>query len=144
MKKILILLMLLTSALYGLNPGRAMLYSAFIPGGGQVYNRQYLKAGLVVGVEGYLLYSILAQDAKVKDYKSKLNKELDGWQYQQYLDKRDESRERRTSDIWWLGIARALSVIDAFVDAHLADFESERDKLHLEFNSNGVQLQYRF
>ena len=144
MKKILLVLIMLISGLYAVNPSHAMLYSAFIPGGGQVYNAQYLKAGLVIGMEGYLLATILARDADVQDYKTKLKNSTDAVEIQHYLDKRDESRERRTSNIWWLGIVRALSVIDAFVDAHLADFESEKSKLHLIFENDAVQLQYRF
>jgi len=143
-KKYLFVALFCLSLLYAANPTHAMLYSAFIPGGGQIYNKAYVKAGVVIGVQAYLLGSVLYKDAKVQDYKEKLQNESDAYLVQYYRDRRDEYRERRTSDIWWMGITAALSVLDAYVDAHLSDFDAEKEKLHLRFEGDTLQLQYHF
>jgi hypothetical protein len=132
------------SLLSAVNPTHAMLYSAFIPGGGQVYNKAYVKAGIVIGVQGYLLGSTLYNDAKVQDYKKKITATDDAFLLQHYRDRRDEYREARTSDIWWMGITCVLSMLDAYVDAHLHDFEAEKGKLHLRFEDEHLQLKYHF
>jgi len=144
LKKLMLILLFMMSLLFAVNPTRAMLYSAFIPGGGQVYNRAYVKAGIVIGVQGYLVGSTLYNDAKVQDYKKKISATDDAFLLQQYRDGRDEYRERRTSDIWWMGITCVLSMLDAYVDAHLQDFEAEKQKLHLRFEDEQLQLRYHF
>lgn len=121
-----------------------MLYSAFIPGGGQIYNHAYVKAGIVIGVQGYLIGSTVYHDAKVQDFKQKLKTTNDAYLQQRYRDQRDDYRARRTSDIWWMGITAALSVLDAYVDAHLADFDAQKQKLHLRFEDEQLKLQYQF
>src|SRR4029077_15590974 len=42
-------------------PFTVMLRSAAIPGWGQLYNHKYVKAGLVVGGEGLLVYEALQE-----------------------------------------------------------------------------------
>jgi len=144
LKKYLILLLFTLSLLYAASPSRAMLYSAFVPGGGQIYNKAYLKAGVVVGLQSYLLANTLHQDALVQDYKSKINKENDAFLIQSYRDKQYEARQARTSGIWWMAIVSTLSVLDAYVDAHLTDFEEQREGLHLRFEDEKITLIYRY
>ena len=48
------------------------------------------------------------------------------------------------NDIWWLGITAGLSMLDAYVDAHLSDFESEKEKIRLRFSGDALLLQYNF
>ncbi len=144
MKRLLLLPLFWITLLAAANPTHAMLYSAFIPGGGQVYNRAYVKAGIVVGLQAYLLGNVLYNDSKVDDYKDKLNSSSDAAIQQQYKDKLQMYRERRTSDIWWMGVTCALSMLDAYVDAHLDDFESEKDKMHLRFSDEQVLLEIKF
>jgi hypothetical protein len=50
-KKILFIVWFGISMVYAANPTHAMLYSAFIPGGGQIYNHAYVKAGIVIGIQ---------------------------------------------------------------------------------------------
>lgn len=144
MKKLLIIPFLCWMALSASNPTKAMLYSAFIPGGGQVYNQAYAKAGLVIGLQGYLVASTLHHDKKADDYKRKADNSTDPYLTQLFSERADEHKERRTSNIWWIGVTAALSVLDAYVDAHLADFEQEKSKLHLRFDPETIGIQYRF
>ena len=126
------------------DPTRAVIYSAVIPGGGQIYNHAYVKAGVVIGVQAYFLGSLLWHDSKANDYKVLSESTTDAYYQQLYKTKRKEYQELRTSDFWWMGITAALSVLDAYVDAHLSNFESEKDKLHIRFEGETLLLEHRF
>ncbi len=144
MKRLMIIPLLWMTCLFATNPTHAMLYSAFIPGGGQVYNQAYVKASVVIGLQSYLIGTAIYHDAKVQDYKSKASSSSDAYLSQHYRQRVDEYREKRNSDIWWIGITAALSVLDAYVDAHLADFESQKSKLRLRFEGETIALQIIF
>jgi hypothetical protein len=147
LKNILILLVLLSlAAALGAedtrSPYRAMLYSAVFPGGGQLYNRQYLKAGAVLGVQGFLIGSAIYHDGKRDDYRRLAASAADGLQQQEYEALADDYRGRLNNDIWWIGITAALSMIDAYVDAHLYDFDLQKEKLRLRFEETTLLLSY--
>ncbi|GAB1468809.1 hypothetical protein MASR2M64_15630 [Candidatus Cloacimonadota bacterium] len=126
------------------SPTKAAVYSALIPAGGQIYNHAYVKAGVVIGVQAYFLTSALIHDGKVNDYRKKGKETNDLFEKQIYKTKQNEYEELRTSDFWWMGITMALSVLDAYVDAHLSDFDAEKSKIHVLFEEEKLQVQYRF
>lgn len=144
MKRLIIIPLLWVTALCGVNPTHAMLYSAFIPGGGQLYNQAYVKASVVIGLQSYLIGTAFYHDSKMDDYKSKASSSSDPYLTQSYRQRAEEFKDKRTSDIWWIGITAALSVLDAYVDAHLADFEFQKNKLRLRFEDETLTLQYIF
>jgi hypothetical protein len=125
-------------------PTRAMLYSALFPGGGQLYNRAWVKAGLVMGVQGWLISSAFYNDGKRDDYHSLAANASQASELAYYKAMEREYRDRVNNDIWWIGITAALSMVDAYVDAHLYDFEEQDRKLKLRFSESGLTLQYRF
>jgi hypothetical protein len=51
---------------------------------------------------------------------------------------------KRQSDFWWAGIVIFLSTIDAYVDAHLYDYEDTKQKIRLKFDENMLSLEYKF
>lgn len=146
-KLLLIVLILLLAA--GLSaegkrdPTRAALYSLVLPGGGQIYNHAYLKAGLVIGVQGWLIGSAI-HHANQRDKFRELAETAPPALEQQYLADSEEYRDKLNNDIWWIGIAAALSVFDAYVDAHLSDFEEQKEKLRLRFDGEKLSLHYRW
>jgi hypothetical protein len=144
LKKVLIFPLLWWMTLSATNPTHAMLYSAFIPGGGQIYNQAYFKAGLMIGLQSYLVGTALYHDGKAEEYRDKANSSTDPFIVQYNRDRATEYQERRTSDIWWIGITAALSVLDAYVDAHLADFDAQKAKLRLRFEDETISLNYHF
>ena len=121
-------------------PTRAMLYSAAVPGGGQLYNREWIKAGVVMGVQGWLIGSAIHNKHQKSRYHDLYVSDQSPW----HKSQEEEYRKRLNNDIWWIGITAALSMVDAFVDAHLADFETQQKDLQLRFTSSGVKLQYRY
>ncbi len=125
-------------------PYRAMLYSAAFPGGGQFYNGMYLKTGIVIGLQGLLINYAIHDYDKMKSYQKKMNQSTDAFEIALLRKKRDDWRDELRNDYWWMGITLALSMADAFVDAHLYNFNSQKDKIHLQFADKQLQLSYKF
>jgi len=87
------------------SPGMALLYS-IIPGGGQLYNENPLKAAIFASAFAYYGYGYsLAQD----EYQSQPT---------------SESLHRSRNDkVWMMSLVWTLNILDAYVDAQLWDFE---------------------
>jgi len=146
MKKILIILLLVmfTAVLMSdepvKKPMKAACLSLLLPGGGQIYNESYFKSGLVIALEGSLIGLTLYHQYKSDDY------------YDKYADTGNEAYYTKYSDhyyskqntLWWLGVTVFLSTIDAYVDAHLYDFDKKKDKIHLKFDGEVIGLSYDF
>ena len=142
----MIILCLFTMAgwMQATNPTRAMLYSALVPGAGQFYNGKYLKGALVIGLQGYQTAYIIHHDKKIEDYRKLANSETNPLYASEYRSRIKEQQEMRTSRFWWIGITALLSMMDAYVDAHLSDFEQEKEGLHLKFTDSTLGVEYRF
>ncbi len=126
-------------------PTRAMLYSAIVPGGGQLYNQSYLKAGLVAGLQAYLVTLAVHDADKAGHYQDLMdNVGNDDLLLQTYETRRDSYREELRSDYWWMGTVLLMSVADAFVDAHLYNFKQEKRNIMLRFTDTSMQLEVRF
>jgi hypothetical protein len=149
MKKAMTILLLLAcvclvNAQTERKPYRAVLYSALLPGGGQIYNHAWLKAGLVAGIQGYLIGSAVYHDGKRDDFAELAENTNDLYLQQQYLAQSRDYKDKLNNDIWWIGITAGLSMIDAFVDAHLYDFKIQKEKIELRFSEGNVTLRYEF
>jgi hypothetical protein len=142
---VLVIFPVLQAVEYTKQPYRAMLYSAVLPGGGQLYNEAYLKTALVAGLQAFLISLAVSDAGKVNDYQDLMQEHLsDPGLYEQYKSRRDDYKEELRSDYWWIGTVLVLSVADAFVDAHLYNFKQEKQKVLLRFSDRSLQLQYRF
>lgn len=95
-------------------PAKAALRS-LIPAGGQLYNKKYLKAGLILLAEAFAIYQWQMNAANYRDYE-KLSGDLD-LPRRRYLEKRNKYA-------WWIGIIYFYGMLDAVVDAHLKDFNN--------------------
>lgn len=95
------------------NPTGAMLRSIAFPGWGQWYNGKRFKAVLVFGAEAGIIANTIYHNQKVQSSKSDLEREF-------YLE------NRRLSN-WWLAGVILLSMIDAYVDAHLYNFDESTE-----------------
>lgn len=111
------------------SPRKAMLCSALFPGMGQLYNGKKFKALVFFCTEFGLMSNSIYLNQK---YVSSTN-ELD----------RDFYLNNRNLSTWYLIGAVLFSSIDAFVDAHLSDFDESSD-LSFRFNpephGNGLIL----
>ena len=95
-------------------PKKAVIYS-IIPGGGQIYNRQYLKAALVLGAEIYSAYNFQV---------SRDNYNSTGL---------ESYRQDRNKYAWWMGFAYIYGLLDALVDSHLSAFDERDPELDKEY-----------
>lgn len=121
------------------NPRKAALFS-IIPGGGQAYNQKYWKIPIVYGVLGGLGIWQVGMTKTYKELKVNYKKKVNGEEVTQQpyagLDavalKRYRDEWRRYTENLWLGItiAYAMNAAEAFVDAHLSNFDTN-DQLTL-------------
>lgn len=135
------------------NPKRALWLAIVLPGAGQVYNRKYWKLPLIYGGFVGCIYALQWNNTMFKDYSQAyldimdsdpstesynqflhLGTKITSSNITQYQDifRRRKDRYRRWRDLSFfcmLGVY-ALSIIDAYVDASLSEFDIS-DKLSL-------------
>ena len=132
------------------DPKRALWLALVFPGGGQIYNRKYWKLPIVYGGFIGCLYAMNWNNTMYKDYSQAyldlvdkdpgtqsynlflhLGTRIDDSNKRQYEDifKKRKDKFRRWRDLSFfvlLGVY-ALSVIDAYVDAELSNFDISKD-----------------
>jgi len=117
------------------SPMGALFRSVAFPGWGQLYNKKYLKAGLVFGVEITFL-TLMAMDWNWMNEHKKLFDSLPQyhpdklWEYEQYKFYKD----RKNLYLWSTIATIFVSMFDAYVDAHLYDFDKEMERIGFEIS----------
>jgi hypothetical protein len=122
------------------NPRAAMLRSIFVPGWGQLYNEKRFKAVIIAGTECGLVINAIVQNQLAINSVTTLDKEF--------------YKDNRSLSFWWLAGVILYSSIDAYVDAHLFDFdESPNLTINIKSINNGplahtfvntLSLEWRF
>ena len=123
-----------------LAPAKAAFYSAILPGLGQAYNKKYWKMPLVYGALGTAIYAYLFNDRKYNEVRDAYKRRLEGYNDDSFTFITDKERlvsaqkfyqrNRDLSAFFIVGIY-IINIIDANVDAHLAQF-NVNDKLSLK------------
>ena len=135
------------------DPKRALWLAIVLPGAGQIYNRKYWKLPIVYGGFVGCVYALQWNNQMYRDYSQAYLDIMDGnpatQSYNQFIhlgnriDSHNEANEtryrslfkkrkdyyRRYRDLSFfvlLGVY-ALSVLDAYVDASLSDFDISKD-----------------
>jgi hypothetical protein len=115
------------------SPMKAVLYSALLPGLGQFYNKSYWKIPIILAVEGYFVYEIVNNNNKYLDYQSSYANSqtpLSPGGDQRLLVLREFYRDQRDQFYLYAGLTYLINMVDAYVDAHLFDFDvSDRIQL---------------
>ena len=132
------------------NAKRALWLSLVLPGAGQIYNRKYWKLPIVYGGFVGCAYALRWNNMMYKDYSQAYMDIMDHdpstQSYNQFLHlgttinssnktryqeifKKRKDRYRRWRDLSFFAMigVYALSVIDAYVDASLSEFDISRD-----------------
>ncbi len=133
-----------------LNPTRAGLYSAVLPGLGQFYNKKYWKIPIVWGAVGTGVGIAIWNDNQYKKYREYYIAKLNGTPNEfidskPWLDKtalgnvQDRAKRQRDYAIAITGLIYILNIVDAVVDSHL--YESRHDP-DLSFAPAVIQDQY--
>jgi hypothetical protein len=126
------------------NPTKAAFLSVFMPGAGQIYNEKYLKGAGVIATQLALIGAVIHYDQQTKKYKKATANSTEYLEQLINQSKYYDNHEKRQSYIFWVGASVFLSAIDAFVDAHLINFLEEKNKIHLRFEDDMVQLSIKF
>lgn len=111
----------------GKSPTGALLRSVIFPGGGQFYNRKYIKGMLVFGTETTLLTLAAVDWSRVNTHKRNFQNTAYSysdrlWEFEQYQFYDD----RRNLFLWITAGVIFLSMFDAYVDAQLYHFDQEK------------------
>ena len=164
------------------NPKRAMWLAIVLPGAGQIYNRKYWKVPIVYGGFVGCAYAMRWNNQMYRDYSQAYMDLMDDdpntQSYNQFLHlgaKIDESNLQRYQELFrkrkdrfrrWRDLSffclvgvYALSVVDAYVDASLSEFDiskdlslrveptiinNERERNPLRANSLGMSFSLNF
>lgn len=119
-------------------PARAALYSAMLPGLGQMYNGKYWKVPIIYGAAAIMAYSIKTNNYYYTDFRnalfaakdndSRTVNPYDGLLSTDQLNTRVANyRRQRDYMIIIAFMLYGLNIVDATVDAHLAGFRISND-----------------
>lgn len=113
------------------SPALAVALSGVLPGGGQIYTGNYIKAAAFAGALGYIGYQYHKEDLAAK-----ASPNLYQWW--------DHDWERRRYKWWFIGVW-LVSMADAYVDAHLYKFDDQAEpELSLQAAPGLLSLSWRF
>lgn len=114
-------------------PKKAAIYGLSIPGGGQFYNRRWWKVPLAIGAYGGMVYVIDFNQNIYRRlstaYQLSLNNEphefsnIQGFDSNTLRNLRDTYDKRTQMSYVGMFFVHALVVMEAFVDAHLLNFD---------------------
>ncbi|KIC64837.1 DUF5683 domain-containing protein [Chryseobacterium taiwanense] len=148
-----------------LNPTRAGLYSAVLPGLGQYYNKKYWKIPIVWGAVGTGVGIAIWNDNQYKKYREYYIAKLNGTPNEfvdskPWLDKtalgnvQDRAKRQRDYAIAITGLIYILNIVDAVVDSHLYESRHDpdlsfapaviQDQFGITPPKTGLSLSYRF
>lgn len=131
------------------SPTTAVLLSLLLPGAGQLYNESYWKVPLFLGATGALTYLIFENHKKYSDEQKRYDL-LEATNPERSRSKviKEYYRDQRDQDVFYLAGVYIISAIDAYVGAHLYDFNVSDDltlKLKTQYNSGlrvGLVLEW--
>ena len=162
LKKIFLALFIIVSATssaqeYGDKiPKKAALYSAILPGAGQVYTKKYWKVPIIYGGLITSAYYINESNDFYQLYKSTYLNRLDG-DFTDNLNYSDSDlrtltehyRRNREVSALLFTLTYILNIVDASVNAHLFDYDVSEDlSLHIQpvyfskENASGFSLSF--
>jgi len=129
------------------SPTGAMLRSMAIPGWGQLYNRQYLKALVIAGGETFFIVQAIRYWDLSEDAYNAFSGQEDYYLRSLYYQDYDFYQDRRNLYLWLSGVSIFLSMVDAYVDAHLHNFDVDITPPFDESATNdtyGIYVSFRF
>jgi hypothetical protein len=132
------------------NPKRALWLALVLPGAGQIYNRKYWKLPIFYGGFIGCIYALSWNNTMYNDYSQAyldisdndpstasynkflhLGVEINSSNEARYRDlfrsRKDKYRRWRDMSVIAMVVVYALSVIDAYVDAELSEFDISKD-----------------
>ena len=144
------------------NPHKATIYSALIPGLGQIYNKKYWKLPIIYGATGIFIYAFDFNNTQYNKYRTAYiqmkNNEITN--FEGYTDAatllriKDSYLRNRDLNVIVLAAIYMLNIVDATVDAHLFDYDISDDlslnvqptvkRTYANQSTVGVSLSFSF
>lgn len=122
-------------------PTGALFRSLLIPGWGQVYNKKYFKAVLYGGTEIYLIYKVQLRWRQMDMHKDNFLNTTDSLYKAEQFGLFEKRRDSRNVHMWLTGLVVFLSMFDAYVDAHLSDFDQTDKAFRVYFAPDKDKIQ---
>jgi hypothetical protein len=115
------------------SPTKATLFSTFVPGLGQAYNKKYWKVPIVYAAIGIPLYFAVSNNQEFKRFKTAYGLRIDGdaltvdefdGTLSEAAIKSNLDYHQRNKDLAgiFVGLFYVFNIVDAAVDAHLFNF----------------------
>jgi hypothetical protein len=113
------------------SPLAATLLSAAIPGAGQFYNEDYWKIPVIWAASAYFLYYVITYNDSFVKYQNIYFNSPDTLERgaQKNYNQKEAFRDARDIDGAFVFLIYALNVLDAYVSAHLFDFNVSDSKI---------------
>jgi hypothetical protein len=129
------------------SPWKAVLFSAVLPGAGQFYNESYWKIPIIWGIGGYFIYEAIKNNNSYIDYRTLYENSITETNPngdQRYKNLREFYRDQRDQFYVYAGLVYLVNLFDAYVDAHLFDFDVS-DKIRIAgFKSSNKILNIKY
>lgn len=127
-------------------PMGALLRSALVPGWGQLYDREPVKAGIMVIGESWFVIETLRADDPVQTLVTRRRATTDPTERAALAADLEVARRKRGVWLRWSILFWIYQFTDAFVDAHLYAFDEIEPKLGLDavpLPGDGMALELR-
>ena len=119
-------------------PKKAALYSAMLPGAGQIYNRQWWKAPIIYAGMGVSFYFLIYNTNEYRTYRRAYIAVVDGdpttvnefegrYGQQELLQLRTDARKYLDMTVLFTTLGYTVQVLDVLVYAHLRGFDVSED-----------------
>jgi hypothetical protein len=118
------------------NPTVALFKSLFVPGLGQIGNKKYIKAGVIITLETTLIGTIVHYARKTSRAKKAFDDAGPG-DVPRLFNEYQDARDQRNRFSWYTGTLIFISMFDAYVDAHLAQFPKIRKRFSFDIEPRG-------
>ena len=137
------------------SPKKAALYSAILPGAGQVYTKKYWKVPIVYGGLVTSFYFINENNSKYIEYREAalLSHETGenqlGYSYSDLRTLKEHYRRNRDLSYFSFVGVYILNIVDASVNAHLFSFDVSDDisiniQPYSTLSNTGLALSFNF
>lgn len=132
-------------------PGKAAFYGLIIPGGGQAYNKRYWKVPIAVAIDAAVIYNLISNTRKFNYWNDGLSafnddqiSSFEGYvTASQIKTERDVFRKNKEYGILFVIGGHVITILEAFVDRHLIDFDISDDLtfgLHYGQSSQNIAM----
>ena len=132
-----------TSIFYG-EPGKAALFALVIPSGGQAYNKKYWKIPIALAIEYYAFKNLsqsikevrkmsdcrrsyIDEDTSLSDRCIRTDEMMTVISEDEVFEEWNAARGKKETAWMIMGGAHLLTIVEAFVDRHLINFDTDED-----------------